>query len=138
MTTRVQVQVANVGTPSGVTLDTAQRATVTSHELLVIPDSWKGRFVRFECLGTTGSPGYAVVRFGSADTVQAALTASTRAAGPSPAAGTLTAAGTEAHLVIPEDSYRDERIDPTWTHLSHLSGATGGLLVMTVKTGDEN
>lgn len=103
------------------------RANVTSAEVWVIPEYWKGKYVCFRQIGGQR----AAIRFGTAVGVSVSLTATATLS-----TNTLTAAAATPHIVVEAGNAEHELIDPSWTHLAHISPDTAGYLLATVRTAD--
>lgn len=103
------------------------RSTVTSAELLEIPAEMQGRFCWFQATaGTTAGAAVDVaIRFGTS-AAMGAVVIDDRS---SLAGATLTADVNVPHLLIRAGADPTRiRLSKTWTHMSHISGATTGAL----------
>lgn len=103
------------------------RSTVTSAELLEIPTEMQGRFCWFQATaGTTAGAAVDVaIRFGTS-AAMGAVVIDDRS---SLAGATLTADANAPHLLIRAGADPTRiRLSKTWTHMSHISGATTGAL----------
>lgn len=98
------------------------RTSVTTAELLEIPADCVGKFVEFTSSAGSGSAVDIGVRFG--DSSAACLL--TDRSGLSVAA--LTADVNVPHLYLVAGTTRRIRLDPSWTHMSHLGTGTTGCL----------
>lgn len=99
------------------------RTSVTTAELLEIPADCIGKFVEFTSAAGSGAAVDIGVRFGDSGAVCGALT--TRS---SLATATLTANTGVPHLYLVAGTTRRIRLDPSWTHMSHLGAAVTGCL----------
>lgn len=116
-TTKAQRTAADytLGTPHA-------RTTVTTAELLEIPADCIGKFVRFHADAGSGSAVSVAIRFGD-------VTASVVIGDRSTLGGaTLTADVNVPHLVVPAGVVERVRLDPSWSHMSHVSSALTGCL----------
>lgn len=98
------------------------RTTVTTAELLEIPADCVGKFVRFQADTGSGSAVSVAIRFGGASANVAIAARSTLAT------ATLTADATVPHIVVPAGGSERIRLDPSWTHMIHVSAALTGCL----------
>lgn len=115
------------------------RATVTSAEVVVIPDAWHGRVVDFCAEGSD-----VWIRFGDSG-VSVNRTATGGASSPVVLAENASP-GTTPHLHIPAGTTRPVFIrkgatmtaagEVTQTHFAHISANTTGFLRMTDSTGN--
>lgn len=105
------------------------RTTVTTAELLEIPADCVGKFVRFHADVGSGSAVSVAIRFGSASVTVSVAARSTLAT------ATLTADATVPHVVLVAGGSERIRLDPSWTHLIHVSSATTGCLRFALAEG---
>lgn len=98
------------------------RSSVTSAELLEIPADCIGKFVRFQSTAGSGAAVDIGIRFGDSG---AACVIGDRS---SLSVAALTADVNVPHLYLVAGQSERIRLDPSWTHLSHISGATTGCL----------
>lgn len=106
------------------------RTSVTTAELLVIPTGWAGKFVTFESCAGSGAAVDIGIRFGDATAV-AVLTVRSTIDG----SGNLTADANAPHIYLRAGEQERIRLDPTWTHFSHLGTGTTGALRFALATG---
>lgn len=126
-TTKAQRTAADytLGTPH------ARTTVITTPELLVIPTDCVGKFVRFHADAGSGSAVAVWIRFGTADTVVATIGDRSAIDG----SGNLTADVNVPHLAINAGADVRVRLDPSWTHISHISTATTGCLRFALAEG---
>ena len=118
-------------TPSGMTIASAVVAGAVTTAPVAVPAAWLGTYCRFVFIGASATD-VMYIRFGTANTVAVATTASTLAGA---ATYALTEVGTEPHLVLPSGVAVDERIDKRWLFFAHISSAASGKLYVAAKTG---
>ena len=112
-----------IGTPHA-------RSTVSSAELVVIPEADRGKFWTFHADAGSGSAVAVYIRFG--DATAAAVIADRSALDGS---GNLTADVNVPHLSLAANERRRVLLDPAWTHFSHISSATTGCLRFAASEG---
>ncbi|MBK8260242.1 MAG: hypothetical protein IPK80_02770 [Nannocystis sp.] len=107
------------------------RATsVTSHELIVLPSGWAGKYARFESVAGSGSAVDIGIRFGDA-TAAVVLTDRSAIDG----SGNLTADVNAPHLYLRAGEEQRVRIPADATHFSHIGTATTGRIRFGLATG---
>jgi hypothetical protein len=106
------------------------RSTVTTAELLVIPAGWAGKYVRFASCAGSGAAVDIAIRFGDATAVAVIADRSTI-----DGSGNLTADVNAPHALVIAGTTERFRLDPSWTHFAHISGATTGCLRFALATG---
>lgn len=108
-------------------------------EVVILPATWAGKFVRF-CNDSPAATGPILyVRFArdAADAAIVPANNSTISAGPNPPAGTIAEGTGLPDLVIPPGSFQDERIDENWTVFGHIATAATGQMRALLKQGDD-
>lgn len=106
------------------------RATVTTAELLVIPSGWAGKYVKFASCAGSGAAVDIAIRFGDATAVPVIADRSAIDVD-----GVLTADVNVPHTLVMAGTEQRLRLDPSWTHLAHISAATTGCLRFALATG---
>lgn len=100
------------------------RATVAVAELLEIPPDMLGKFCSFQSAAGSGAAVDVAIRFGTSASMDAvdlaALDGLTVAA--------LEPDATVPHVLVVAGTVKTYRLDPAWTHMSHLSAAATGSL----------
>lgn len=108
-------------------------------EVVILPASWAGKFVRFcnDAPAATGPTLY--IRFArtAADAAIVPLNNSVISVGPNPPAGTVSEGVGLPDLVIAPGSFQDERIDENWTVFGHIATAATGQMRALLKQGDD-
>lgn len=107
------------------------RASDTTAEVLAIPTDWIGRFVMLHADAGSGASVAIAVRFGTSASMTVPVIA-THSGGTPPA---LTADDAVPHVVLKADERIRVRLDPSWTHLAHIAGATTGRLRFALASG---
>ncbi len=126
---RVQRMAAATGSPAAAAIGPVRDATSTGSILWAIPAEWSGKFVRFTL--QAGTRGF--IRFGTSAAVTVDGTTENAIDG---VTGVITVGTAQPHIVLEPGASVDELIDPSWTHLAHLEGATGGFLIAALKTAN--
>lgn len=106
------------------------RTTVTSAELVAIPATLRGRFVRVHADAGSGAAVPVAVRFGN-ETASVVIGDRSALDG----SAVLTADVNVPHINIPAGAAERFRLDPAWTHFSHISSATTGCLRFALAEG---
>ena len=109
------------------------RSTVSTAELLVIPADMVGRFCWFQSVAGSGSAVDVAIRFGTSAGMGAVVIGDRSTIDGS---GNLTADVNAPHLyIVASAAPQRVKLDPSWTHISHLSSGTTGCLRFGPATG---
>lgn len=101
------------------------RATVTTAELLEIPTEMLGKFCQFQATAGSGAVVDVAIRFGTSAAMGAAVIANRDDL----STATLAADVNVPHVYLVAGQIPEEvQLDKSWTHMSHISGATTGAL----------
>ena len=100
------------------------RDTVAVAELLEIPADMIGKFCSFQSAAGSAAAVDVAIRFGTS----AAMDAVVLAAVDGLTVAALAPDATVPHVYIVAGTTKTYRLDPAWTHLSHLSAAATGSL----------
>ena len=102
----------------------ARATVITTAELLEIPPEMIGKFCSFQSAAGSAAAVDIAIRFGTS----AAMDAVVLAAVDGLTVAALAPDATVPHVYIVAGTTKTYRLDPAWTHLSHLSAAATGSL----------
>lgn len=108
------------------------RSTVSTAELLVIPSDMTGKFCTFQSVAGSGAAVDVAIRFGTSAGMGAAVIGDRSTIDGS---GNLTADVNAPHIYLVAGTEKRFRLDPSWTHISHISSGTTGCLRFGPATG---
>jgi hypothetical protein len=136
MTTRAERQALDVSYGGNL----YERPGNTTHEVLAIPDEWRGKYVDFELVDTTNpDTNISHVKFGTSSSVEATISPTVSVV-TSFVMAPVVSGGSHVRLhhgrVVPIRIPVASSTAPT--HLSHIEGIATGRLKMTLSTGDGN